>query len=120
MHNFQLLDEVQTNNKVLNGVIDFVSTKYITFYDFTMNDDPYLIKVVLIWRSYFSHIRFSVFTEIYFKSLVIGHPIMLNKKTITTPLPGATPKNKKKIERVSPKNTAVVGLVENAHDHECV
>lgn len=120
MQNFQLLDEIHTNNKTLRGVIDFVSTKYITFYDFSMNEDPYLIKVVLIWRSYFSHIRFSVFTEIYFKSLVIGQPVILNKKTLTSPIPAPTPKSRRKIERILPKNPDIMNFVENTHDHQCV
>lgn len=110
MQNFQLLDEIKTENKVLNGVIDFVSTKYITFYDFSMNDDPYIIKVILIWRSYYSHIRFSIFKEMYFRSLVIGHPIMINKKTIISGVPMLTPKPKRKTERL-PNNAVVVDFV---------
>lgn len=120
MQNFQLLDEIHTNNKTLRGVIDFVSTKYVTFYDFTMNEDPYLVKVVLIWRSYYSHIRFSVFTEIYFKSLVIGHPVMINKKTFTSPVPPPTPKSKRRVERVSPKNPDVMNFIKDAHNHQSV
>lgn len=117
MQNFQLLDEIKTTEKVLNGVIDFVSTKYITFYDFSMNDDPYVIKVILLWRSYYSHIRFSIFKEMYFRSLDIGHPIMVNKKTVVSGVPNITPKPKRKTERVLPKNAVVVNFIQDTNNH---
>lgn len=110
MQNTNLLDCI-TTNKTMYGVIDHVTTKYVAFYDLTMNENPYLVKVVLIWRSYFTHMRFSMFVDMYFRSLQLGHPILLNKKTITTPTPTTTQKPKRKIEKVSPRNTGVVDFV---------
>lgn len=120
MQNFQLLDEIRTNDKVLTGIVDYVNSKYVTFYDFSMNSDPNAIKVLLIWRSYYSHIRFSIFKELYFRNLDMGFPIMINKKTIISGIPGLTQKPSRKVERVLPKNIVFVDFVENCDDHECV
>lgn len=120
MQNFQLLDEIETTQKTMTGVIDYVSTKYITFYDFSMNDDPYIIKVILLWRSYFTHMRFSVFKELYFRSVNIGYPVMINKKTVVSGVPNITTKPKRKTERVLPKNAVIVNFVKNTNDHQSV
>lgn len=117
MHNYQLLDEIRVGDKTMTGIVDYVTTKYVIFYDFSMNADPLIIKVLLMWRMYFSHIRFSVFKELYFMSLNIGHPVMINKKSITCGSQYQRNKVKKKTERVLPKNAVVVDFIKNTDNH---
>lgn len=120
MKNFKLLDEIETGDKTLTGIIDFVNTKYVSFYNLSMNADPYIIKVVLLWRSYFSHIRFSVFKALYFENLKIDHPIMINKKTITNGIPSSTPRPKRRIERVLPNDAVIIDFIEKTDDHKSI
>lgn len=77
-----VMDTIATNKKTYVGVIDFSTTKHIMFYDLTNNNDPDLITMVILWRSYYSDMRFSVFKATYCDNIDIGSPIMINKKTI--------------------------------------
>lgn len=118
MQNFQLLDEIQTTEKTLTGVVDLITTKYVSFYDLSMNEDPKTIQVVLLWPIYFSHIRFSVFKSLYFTSLKIPSPVLLNKKTIVSGIPAANPKPKRKVERIQlPDDAVVVDFAQHTLDH---
>lgn len=119
MPNIQLLDEIVTDEKTLTGVIDFVSTKYVTFFDFGMNDDPDLVKILMIWRFYYSHIRFSIFKELYFKGINLDQPILINKKTIRSPAVFEVTKPKRKSQRL-PNNARVVDFVQSCDDHQGV
>ncbi len=110
MHNIQLLDEIVTTDQTLTGVIDFVSTKYITFFDMSMNDDPDVVKILMIWRFYYSHLRFSIFKELYFRGVDMAQPKLINKKTIVSPKVYAITKPKRKSERL-PNNAIVVDFV---------
>lgn len=83
MSNIRLLDEIKIKDRVLTGIIDYVTPMYVTFYDVTMNDDPFIVKVILTWRMYYSHMRFSVFKELYFQSLDIQPPNLINRKKIS-------------------------------------
>lgn len=81
-NNTQLLDEVKIKDRVLTGIVDYVTPKYVTFYDVTMNDDPDIIKMILIWRLYYTAMRFSVFKELYFQNIRMSPPNLINRKKI--------------------------------------
>lgn len=77
-----IMDTIVTNAKTYVGVIDLVTTKHVMFYDFTQNNNPDIVTMAIIWKSYYGNLRFSVFKSLYFDHYDIGHPIMINKKTI--------------------------------------
>jgi len=63
-----LLDVIHVGNRTYKGIVDYATTKHYVFYDLTNNDDPNVSMIVIIWRSYFNHMRFSVFKSIHFPS----------------------------------------------------
>lgn len=77
-----LLDIIETENKTYIGVIDYVSAKHVTIFDMSQNDDPELSLIVIIYKMYFSTMRFSVYKAKYFAHYVMNTPITVNKKNI--------------------------------------
>lgn len=77
-----LLDIIKTENKTYVGVIDYVSTKHVTIFDMTNNYDSELSMAVIIYKMYFSYMRFSVYKAKYFAHYDINEPLMVNKKNI--------------------------------------
>lgn len=84
MNDTQLLDEIQVKDKTLTGIVDYVTPMYVTFYDISMDTDPTIIKIILIWRLYYSHMRFSVFKELYFQRMEFPAPNLINRKKVTS------------------------------------
>lgn len=78
-----IMDTVSTQSRVYVGVVDFASAKHVMFYDFSQNNNPDIVSIAIIWKTYYSGMRFSVFASLYFSHIDIGNPIMLNRKTIT-------------------------------------
>ncbi len=85
MQHFKLLDEIHLKDRTLTGVVDYVTTKNIIFYDISMNDNPEVIKMLLLWRMFYTHIRFSVFKELYFHKTIMSSPNLINRKKIVSP-----------------------------------
>lgn len=77
-----LLDVIETENYTYIGVIDYVSTKHVTVFDMSQNDDPELSLAVILYKMYFSHMRFSVYKALYFAHYPMNPPVMVNKKNI--------------------------------------
>lgn len=46
----------------LHGIVDYVTTKHVYFFDFTIESHPDYIFMALLWKLDFSHQRFSVFS----------------------------------------------------------
>jgi hypothetical protein len=78
----ELLDTIETANLTIVGIVDYVSTKHITIYDMTNNDDPDLSMAAIIYKLYFSDMRFSVYKSLYFAHHDIPPPVMINKNAI--------------------------------------
>ncbi len=101
-NNRELLDQISVGKKDYKGVIDYVTSKHYVFYDLTNNNDPNVPTMVMIWKSYFPHLRFSVFKSLHFPNVKVGSPYLLKKKDVTseiTNLPRTT-KIKKKTTKV--------------------
>lgn len=107
-----LLDEIKIDNNLKEGIIDFVNTKYVSFYDLTNNTDPYVVKVVMLWRVFYQNMRFSIFKSIYFPTLNVPSPVMINKKSITNGCPLSTEKQHRQVEKFTlPSDTVIMDLV---------
>jgi len=80
----QLFDIIETkdNNSYL-GVIDYETTKHFVMFDVQQNQNSGIRMIIIIWKLYFTHIRFSIFRDIYFPQYKFGNPILINKKSIT-------------------------------------
>lgn len=97
MSSYFITDTITTDSKTYVGIIDYATTKHVMFYDFSQNNNPDIIMMLIVWKSYFSSLRFSVFKSLYFDHFDIGSPIMINKKTIksnTGHIPVSKPKRK--------------------------
>jgi len=79
-NNKSIMDVVEVSGRTLVGVVDFSTPKHIIFYDLTTNENPEIRLVVIIWKLYFSHKRFSVFKSQFFPQVDMGSPVLLNKK----------------------------------------
>lgn len=77
-----LLDIVETEKFKITGIVDYVSTKHITIYDMTNNDDPDFTMAAIIYKTYFSNLRFSVYLSLYFAHHNVTPPVMINKNAI--------------------------------------
>jgi hypothetical protein len=75
------LDIIETNNRLYCGIIDYVSSKYVIFYDVSKN--PSAQKLMEIYKSRFPNMRFAVFLETFFTQHNL-HPILFNKKSIVS------------------------------------
>lgn len=84
--NSALLDSIKTVHGELHGVVDSITTKHIIFIDLTMNTDPEVIKIVTMWRLYYTHMRFGVFKEMFFQSREFGRQVLINKKSVVSDL----------------------------------
>jgi len=98
-----LLDQLHMKNKTMSGVIDYVNAKYIMFFDLGKNEDPAIVSIVLLWRMHYSHIRFSIFKELYFKHLDIATPVLINKKSVCLGRQYSMDKPKRRTEKVHQK-----------------
>jgi len=75
------LDVIETNSRLYCGIVDHVTSKYVTFYDTAKNDED-AIRIMKMYKSHFSTMRFAVFISTFFSQYVF-HSTLLNKKTIT-------------------------------------
>ena len=82
--NFNVMDVVGTKEKTYVGVVDYSSTKHVIFFDFTVDKSVDVITAVIIWRSLFHNMRFSIFVNTHCPSLQIGLPILINKKDVVS------------------------------------
>lgn len=106
MQHIKLLDEIQLKDRVLTGVVDYVTTKNIIFYDITMNDDPEVIKLLLMWRMFYTHMRFSVFKELFFAHVSMRKPNLVNRKKIVHPSFQKIDKPSRTVRRLTKKQLA--------------
>ena len=101
-----LFDIIDTDQRRYVGVIDYVNSKYVTFYDLS-GGDPEIHHMVVVYKTYFPHMRFSMFVASYMPQYEIDTPLMINKKLIkyhTAPLKNtAPPRRVKRIEVANPK-----------------
>jgi hypothetical protein len=78
-----IFDRIETiTGDSYSGVIDYVTAKYVSFFDVTNNNDPQITKILIIYKMHFTHLRFSVFKAMYFP-LYEMRPIVINRRTIT-------------------------------------
>lgn len=77
-----VLDKIKTENGTLFGVVDYVSTKYVTMFILHDNDPAEVSMMMITYKTFFSYMRFSVFKSLYFPQHQIRPPVMLNKKVI--------------------------------------
>lgn len=82
-----ILDTIETTEKVYTGVVDHVNKKHVTLFEMTNNDNPDIVLLVISWRStYEGLLKFSVFKDMFFPSLDIP-VILIARKDIKSETP---------------------------------
>jgi hypothetical protein len=82
MQDNSVFDIIETPDKKYVGVVDYVSTKYISFFDISGIEDPDFRHLVILYKTYYHRMRFSVFNAMYAAQFDFGDPILINKKLI--------------------------------------
>ena len=77
-----VLDKVVVDSESLFGIIDYVTSKHITFYALRGDDSPESSMLMVTYRSYYSHLRFSIFKSLYFPHFELDSPILINRRSI--------------------------------------
>lgn len=81
MH-YNILDTIETDNRVFKCVIDYVSRRQVIIYDLTNSNDPLFRLIAIKWKAYHYDKRFSVFMSIYFPHVSLPDPIVLSLNSI--------------------------------------
>lgn len=77
-----LLDVIETDSRKYVGVIDFITTKYVAFFDTSDLEDQDHRHLMILYKTYYSDIRFSIFIATHAAHFDFGEPILINKKLI--------------------------------------
>lgn len=77
-----LFDIIDTKERRYIGIIDFVNSKYVTFYDMSNLADPNLTHLAILYKTYYPTMRFSVFVATHAPQFDFGNPVSINKKLI--------------------------------------
>lgn len=91
----QIFDVIETENNVYTCVIDYVSKRQAIIYDLTPETDHIFRMIVIKWKLSFYHMRFAIFKELYFPTVPMPNPVVLNLNAITyssAPLKPSKPK----------------------------
>ena len=78
----QIFDIVETENQVYTCVVDYISKRQVIIYDLTPETDHIFRLIVINWKLSFFHLRFAVFKELYFPTVPMPNPIILNINSI--------------------------------------
>jgi len=65
------------NNKTLIGIIDYISTKQIYFFDFSQELDKDFLLLAILWKGNNPNIRFSVYCIIEFPEIKLPRAILI-------------------------------------------
>lgn len=77
-----LLDIIETEEKVYNCVIDYISKRQIIFYDLTGYNDATIRLLLIKWKMNFPNLRFSIFKSIYYPNIALNTPVVLSLKSV--------------------------------------
>lgn len=77
-----LLDIIETEDKVYNCVIDYISKRQIIIYDLTGCNDATIRLILIKWKMNFPNLRFSIFKSIYYPNVKLSAPIVLSLKSV--------------------------------------
>ena len=65
------------NDKNLSGIIDYVSSKQIYFFDFTQETNIDFLLLAILWKGNNPNIRFSVYCTINYPEIELPRAILL-------------------------------------------
>jgi hypothetical protein len=77
-----LLDIIETEDKVYNCVIDYISKRQIIIYDLTGINDATVRLLLIKWKMNFPNLRFSIFKSIYYPNVPLNKPVILSLKSV--------------------------------------
>lgn len=75
-----IFDIIETADRKYIGLVDFVNAKYVTMY--LVDDCPDKNHLMILFKTYYPQMRFSVFLALYARHFEFGDPILINKKLI--------------------------------------
>lgn len=82
MSSGNLLDIIETEDKVYNCIIDYISKRQIIIYDLTGVNDATVRLMLIKWKMNFSNLRFSLFKSIYYPTVKLNKPIVISSKAV--------------------------------------
>ena len=78
-----LLDKIQLENgREYSGIIDFVNTKHVYFFDMTNNCDVDPLIMIILWKGYNPELRFSVWAMMNHPHYQLPQVLLLPQKNI--------------------------------------
>ena len=78
-----LLDKIQLDDgREFIGIVDFVNTKHVYFFDFTNNLEMDYVTMVILWKGYNPSIRFSVWSMINYPNMPLPKVLLLPMRSI--------------------------------------
>lgn len=79
----KLLNKIQLDDgKKYAGIVDFVNTKHVYFFDFTNNTEIDYVTLAILWKGYNPELRFSVWCMMNYPNLQLPTVILLPIKHI--------------------------------------
>ena len=64
------------------GVIDFCTDRFIHFFNFTDEENKDAVLAAILWRTTYSHLRFSVFMSTTFPGMDIPKVNLVNRRGV--------------------------------------
>ena len=100
-----LLNTVELKDgRKLMGIIDYVTTKQLYFFDFTEEHTVDYVTLSILWKGNHAEMRFSVFCTIEYPTIKLPKVVLIpqsNVKEIKGKLPDyKKPKQKKRIIKI--------------------
>ncbi|WGH49628.1 hypothetical protein [Alishewanella phage vB_AspM_Slickus01] len=77
-----VLDIIETDGRVYNCIIDYISKRQMIVYDLTGCNDPLVRLMAIKWKVNFPNLRFSIFKSIYYPNIEMPQPVVLSLKSI--------------------------------------
>ena len=78
-----LLNKIELKNgKSFIGIVDYITTKQLYFFDFTNEKYIDYILLAILWKGNYDNMRFSVFCAINFPNIDLPRVILLPQSNI--------------------------------------
>jgi hypothetical protein len=86
------------DGRVVKGIIDYITTKQIYFFDYTNNKNVDYVLLSILWKGNHDNMRFSVFCAIEFPELELPNVILIPQSNISS-MTGSLPNYEKHKQR---------------------
>lgn len=79
----RVLDKIELNDgRVIYGIVDYVTTKQIYFFDLTREEYSDYVLLAILWQGNKPNLRFSVYVATEYPFVAIPSAVLIPKKNI--------------------------------------